>query len=173
MLKVEVVVRNVLAGSTAKKFGIEEGTPLEKPLVEFYYKEDSLADPFISDDQALMMKVVKAQTELDELKKRLAALPEKSVVLYLSFFLDSAGDTYSGPEALSMFAPVSSAPIYGTSETYMGAGIVGGNLIDFEALGKRTVGLTVEAVAPSVVNLHQETKLKIVVRNGGSAGRAV
>ncbi len=68
MLKVEVVVRNVLAGSTAKKFAIEEGTPLEKPLVEFYYKEDSLADPFISDEQALMMKVVKTQAELDELK---------------------------------------------------------------------------------------------------------
>ncbi|MES2964302.1 MAG: phosphoribosylaminoimidazolesuccinocarboxamide synthase [Bdellovibrionota bacterium] len=68
MLKVEVVVRNVLAGSTAKKFGIEEGTPLEKPLVEFYYKEDALADPFISDEQALMMKVVKTQPELDELK---------------------------------------------------------------------------------------------------------
>lgn len=68
MLKVEVVVRNVLAGSTAKKFGIEEGTPLEKPLVEFYYKDDALADPFISDEQALMMKVVKTQGELDELK---------------------------------------------------------------------------------------------------------
>jgi phosphoribosylaminoimidazole-succinocarboxamide synthase len=68
MLKVEVVVRNVLAGSTAKKFGIEEGTPLERPLVEFYYKDDALADPFISDDQALMLKICKSQGELDELK---------------------------------------------------------------------------------------------------------
>jgi phosphoribosylaminoimidazole-succinocarboxamide synthase len=68
MLKVEVVVRNVLAGSTAKKFAFEEGTPLEKPLTEFYYKEDSLNDPFISDEQALMMKVVSTQRELDELK---------------------------------------------------------------------------------------------------------
>ncbi len=68
MLKVEVVVRNVLAGSTAKKFGIEEGSPLEKPLVEFYYKDDALADPFLSDDQALMLKVVRTQGELDELK---------------------------------------------------------------------------------------------------------
>ncbi len=68
MLKVEVVVRNVLAGSTAKKFGIEEGTPLERPLVEFYYKDDALGDPFISDDQALMLKVCREQKELDELK---------------------------------------------------------------------------------------------------------
>ena len=69
MLKVEVVVRNVLAGSTAKKFGIEEGSPLEKPLTEFFYKDDALADPFISDEQALMLKIVKTQSELDQLKK--------------------------------------------------------------------------------------------------------
>ena len=68
MLKVEVVVRNVLAGSTAKKFGIEEGTPLAKPLIEFYYKEDSLNDPFMSDDQALMLKVVNEQQDLNKLK---------------------------------------------------------------------------------------------------------
>lgn len=68
MLKVEVVVRNVLAGSTAKKFALEEGAPLEKPLVEFYYKEDALNDPFISDDQALMLKVCREQKELDQLK---------------------------------------------------------------------------------------------------------
>ena len=68
MLKVEVVVRNILAGSTAKKFGIEEGSPLEKPLVEFYYKDDALGDPFISDEQALMLNIVKTQAELDELK---------------------------------------------------------------------------------------------------------
>lgn len=69
MLKVEVVVRNILAGSTAKKFNLEEGTPLETPLTEFYYKEDSLNDPFISDEQALMLKVAPARKDLDELKR--------------------------------------------------------------------------------------------------------
>lgn len=69
MLKLEVVVRNILAGSTAQKFGIEEGTPLERPLTEFYYKEDVLNDPFISDEQALMLKVVNDPAELDELKR--------------------------------------------------------------------------------------------------------
>ena len=68
MLKLEVVIRNTLAGSTAKKLGLEEGTSLEKPLVEFYYKEDSLADPFLSDDQALLLKTVRDQSELDQLK---------------------------------------------------------------------------------------------------------
>ncbi len=69
MLKLEVVIRNTLAGSTAKKLGLEEGTPLEAPLVEFYYKDDALADPFLSDDQALVLKCVKNQSELDQLKK--------------------------------------------------------------------------------------------------------
>lgn len=68
MIKLEVVVRNVLAGSTAKKFGIEEGTPLVEPLVEFYYKDDALNDPFVSDEQAVFLKTVKTKAELDELR---------------------------------------------------------------------------------------------------------
>lgn len=69
MLKVEVVVRNILAGSTAKKFAMEEGTPLSAPLTEFYYKDDALGDPFISDEQALMLKIVPRQEDLDQLKR--------------------------------------------------------------------------------------------------------
>lgn len=68
MIPLEVVVRNTMAGSTAKKFKIEEGTPLETPLVEFYYKVDELGDPFMSDAQALMLKTVESQKQLDELK---------------------------------------------------------------------------------------------------------
>ena len=67
IIPLEVVVRNVLAGSTAKKFGIEEGRVLDKPLVEFYYKDDALADPFLSDDQALMLGIVK-ESEIPQLK---------------------------------------------------------------------------------------------------------
>ena len=70
IIPLEVVVRNILAGSTAKKFNIQEGTPLEKPLVEFYYKDDSLGDPFISDDQALMLKAVTDSKDLQLLKEK-------------------------------------------------------------------------------------------------------
>lgn len=69
MIDLEVVVRNILAGSTAKKFGVKEGTPLEKPLVEFYYKKDELGDPFISDDQALMLKTVRNDQDIQTLKE--------------------------------------------------------------------------------------------------------
>lgn len=68
MIDLEVVVRNILAGSTAKKFGIKEGTPLKKPLVEFYYKKDELGDPFISDDQALMLETVRDVKDIEVLK---------------------------------------------------------------------------------------------------------
>ncbi len=69
IIPLEVVVRNTLAGSTAKKFAIEEGTPLKAPLVEFYYKKDELNDPFISDDQILALNICKEQQTLDQLKK--------------------------------------------------------------------------------------------------------
>ncbi|KEO81539.1 phosphoribosylaminoimidazolesuccinocarboxamide synthase [Tumebacillus flagellatus] len=45
----EVVVRNVAAGSLAKRLGMEEGTILPKTVVEFYYKNDDLGDPLIND----------------------------------------------------------------------------------------------------------------------------
>ncbi len=67
IIPLEVVVRNTLAGSTAKKLGIEEGLVLQQPLVEFYYKKDELADPFVSDDQILMMSIASAK-EIQELK---------------------------------------------------------------------------------------------------------
>lgn len=55
IIPLEVVVRNILAGSTAKKLGIEEGFQLPHTLVEFYYKDDALGDPFVSDEQILVM----------------------------------------------------------------------------------------------------------------------
>lgn len=69
IIPLEVVVRNVLAGSTAKKLGIEEGTPLKNPLVEFYLKDDDLGDPFVSDDQALAIGASTSKEELAELKQ--------------------------------------------------------------------------------------------------------
>lgn len=69
IIPLEVVVRNRLAGSTAKKFGLSEGTALSAPLVEFFYKDDALGDPFVSDEQALMLKVVSRREDLDELRK--------------------------------------------------------------------------------------------------------
>ena len=57
----------------------EEGTSIPGPLVEFYYKDDALNDPFISDDQAILMGAVKLKSELEEL--RAAALKINSVLI--------------------------------------------------------------------------------------------
>jgi phosphoribosylaminoimidazole-succinocarboxamide synthase len=50
IIPIELVVRNIAAGSLAKRLGIEEGTPLKRPIVEFYYKNDDLGDPMISEE---------------------------------------------------------------------------------------------------------------------------
>jgi len=50
IVPVEVVVRNVVAGSLAKRFGVEEGGVLAEPVLEYYYKDDALGDPMINED---------------------------------------------------------------------------------------------------------------------------
>jgi len=50
IIPLEVVVRNMAAGSMSKRLGLEEGMPLPRPIVEFYYKDDALGDPLVTDD---------------------------------------------------------------------------------------------------------------------------
>ena len=82
MIPLEVVVRNKLAGSTAKKFQKEEGELLKEPLFELYYKKESLGDPFISKDQALMLGVLSSQEEGIEIKEKALKINEKLVDLF-------------------------------------------------------------------------------------------
>ncbi|WDL95481.1 phosphoribosylaminoimidazolesuccinocarboxamide synthase [Alicyclobacillus sp. ALC3] len=65
IVPIEVVVRNLVAGSMAKRLGLEEGLELKRPLVEFYYKEDSLGDPLITAETAEVLGWATA----DELQK--------------------------------------------------------------------------------------------------------
>src|SRR5262244_3767347 len=50
IIPLEVVVRNVAAGSLSKRFGLAEGTQLPRSIVEFYYKSDELGDPMVSEE---------------------------------------------------------------------------------------------------------------------------
>ena len=50
IVPVEVVIRNIVAGSLAKRFDMPEGTPLPRSIVEYYYKSDALDDPMISEE---------------------------------------------------------------------------------------------------------------------------
>ena len=62
----EVVVRNVAAGSLAKRLGIEEGTVLPRSIIEFYYKDDALNDPMVSEEHITAFGWANPQ-ELDDI----------------------------------------------------------------------------------------------------------
>jgi phosphoribosylaminoimidazole-succinocarboxamide synthase len=55
ILPIEVVVRNIAAGSICKRLGLEQGQPLKQPLVEFFYKNDDLGDPLITDAHVALL----------------------------------------------------------------------------------------------------------------------
>ena len=66
IVPLEVVIRNVAAGSLVKRLGLKEGEPLPRPLIEFYYKDDALGDPLISEDHIAVFGWA-TQIELDEI----------------------------------------------------------------------------------------------------------
>ncbi|MER2125082.1 MAG: phosphoribosylaminoimidazolesuccinocarboxamide synthase [Exiguobacterium indicum] len=66
IIPLEVVVRNVVAGSLSKRLGIEEGTVLETPIVEFYYKDDTLGDPLVTSSHINLLKIATSE-ELKQL----------------------------------------------------------------------------------------------------------
>ncbi|MBF9041801.1 phosphoribosylaminoimidazolesuccinocarboxamide synthase [Rhodobacterales bacterium HKCCE4037] len=53
IIPLEVVVRNVAAGSICQRLGLEEGTPMPRPIVEFYFKNDALGDPIVSEEHII------------------------------------------------------------------------------------------------------------------------
>lgn len=94
----EVVVRNTLAGSTAKKLGIEEGVLLSEPLVEFYYKKDELGDPFVSEEQMrIIYKIppveIKAMSDLAlKINKGLKELFKEIKITLIDFKVEFGKD---------------------------------------------------------------------------------
>jgi phosphoribosylaminoimidazole-succinocarboxamide synthase len=66
IIPLEVVVRNVVAGSLAKRFGLDEGTPLARSIVEYYYKSDALGDPMVTEEHITAFSWATTH-ELDEI----------------------------------------------------------------------------------------------------------
>jgi phosphoribosylaminoimidazole-succinocarboxamide synthase len=66
IIPLEVVVRNVAAGSLAKRLGIEEGTALPRSIIEFYYKKDELGDPMVSEEHITAFNWASTQ-EIDDM----------------------------------------------------------------------------------------------------------
>lgn len=83
IVPLEVIVRNVAAGSFSKKLGIEEGRKLSCPTLEFSYKNDDLGDPFINDYYALALDLA-TKEEIDTISKYAFKVNE----FMLKFFKD-------------------------------------------------------------------------------------
>lgn len=108
MIPVEVVVRNVAAGSLAKRFGLPEGKPLARPVVEFYLKDDRLGDPMVNEYHVHALDLatpeqVRAMAELglrvnELLSPHLARAGLRLVDFKLEFGLDETGSITLGDE---------------------------------------------------------------------------
>ena len=81
IVMVEVIVRNIAAGSCSKKYGVPEGTPLKNIVVEFSYKSDELGDPMINDSQITAIGLA-TQEELDELRREAIRIDELMIELF-------------------------------------------------------------------------------------------
>ena len=61
IVPLEVIVRNISAGSFAKRYGVEEGIRFDRPTVEFSYKNDGLGDPLLTEDHVWALKLATAE----------------------------------------------------------------------------------------------------------------
>ena len=68
IVPLEVIIRNISAGSFAKRYGVEEGIPFENPTIEFSYKNDDLDDPLINEYHIQALKLATLE-EVDTIKK--------------------------------------------------------------------------------------------------------
>lgn len=81
IVPLEVVVRNIAAGSLVKRLGLERGTIFPEPVLEFYYKDDSLGDPLINNEHIRVMELA-AEEELETMKQIALKVNEKLKVIF-------------------------------------------------------------------------------------------
>ena len=67
IVPLEVIIRNISAGSFAKRYGVEEGIVFDQPTIEFSYKNDDLGDPLLNEYHALALKLA-SKSEIDRIK---------------------------------------------------------------------------------------------------------
>jgi phosphoribosylaminoimidazole-succinocarboxamide synthase len=75
IIPLEVVVRNIAAGSLAKRLGLEEGVVLAFPIIELYYKNDDLGDPLINEDHIRLLQLA-TDAVVQELKEKALQINE-------------------------------------------------------------------------------------------------
>ena len=75
IVPLEVIIRNISAGSFAKRYGVEEGIVFDQPTIEFSYKNDALGDPLLNTYHALALKLATAE-EIETIKNYAFAVNE-------------------------------------------------------------------------------------------------
>lgn len=87
IVPLEVIIRNVAAGSFSKRYGVPEGTPFAAPTIEFSYKNDDLGDPLINDTHALALNLA-TEEEIETIKKMAFAVNEEMKAFFKTLNLD-------------------------------------------------------------------------------------
>lgn len=83
IIPLEVIIRNVSAGSFAKNYGVEEGIIFDKPTIEFSYKNDNLGDPLINSYHAIALKLA-TKEEIEIIKKYAFKINEEMKKFFIS-----------------------------------------------------------------------------------------
>ncbi|MBP5357258.1 MAG: phosphoribosylaminoimidazolesuccinocarboxamide synthase [Clostridia bacterium] len=76
IVPLEVIIRNIAAGSFSKRYGVAEGVVFDSPTIEFSYKNDELGDPLINDYHALALKIA-SEADIAQIKKYAFLVNEK------------------------------------------------------------------------------------------------
>ena len=83
IIPLEVIIRNVSAGSFAKNYGVEEGIIFDEPTIEFSYKNDKLGDPLINSYHAIALKLA-TKEEIETIKKYAFKINEEMKKFFIS-----------------------------------------------------------------------------------------
>jgi signal transduction histidine kinase len=98
-------------------------------------------------------------TPRDELLKEISNVPPDSIVLFLTYLMDSAGRQVIPREMVALIAKAASAPTYGIFDTFIGAGIVGGRMDTFDSAGAAAAELAIQVLKGTVPTQARIRKL--------------
>ena len=87
IVPLEVIIRNVAAGSSSKRYGVPEGTKFSAPTIEFSYKNDELGDPLINDYHALALNLASAE-EIETIKNMAFSVNEAMKAFFKELNID-------------------------------------------------------------------------------------
>jgi phosphoribosylaminoimidazole-succinocarboxamide synthase len=87
IVPLEVIIRNISAGSFSKRYGVEEGIVFDEPTIEFSYKNDDLGDPLINDYHALALKLA-TKEEIARIKEMAFKVNDELKAFFLGLGID-------------------------------------------------------------------------------------